>query len=91
MTIAVHVATTTGHGGFPPTTSLSGNIKLMVEGKPTIIHGTPFAQHCSSSCHSGTAISTTTKLFISGIGACLIGDMLTCGDTIATRSSKLVL
>lgn len=91
MTIAVHVATTTGHDGFPPTISLSGNPKLMVEGKPTIIHGTPFAQHCNSSCHSGTAISTTNKLFIGGIGVCLVGDKLTCGDTIATRSSKLVL
>lgn len=91
MSIAVHVATTSGHNGFPPTQSLSGNSKLLVEGMPTIMHGTPFAVHCNSSCHSGSAISSTSKLTIGGVAVCVSGDKLSCGDTIVSRSSKLVL
>ena len=41
----VHVASTTGHAGFPPTTSNQSSSKVIVGGQPVILHGHTFATH----------------------------------------------
>lgn len=87
----VHVATTSGHAGFPPTTSSQSSSKVLVGGQPVILHGHTFETHCNSSCHVGTAIAGSSKVIIDGKALCMTGDKLSCGDTIISGSSKLTL
>lgn len=88
---AVHVATTSGHDGFPPTTSSQASSKMMVGGQPVILEGHEFKPHCNSGCHVGTAIASSSKIIIDGKALCMTGDKLSCGDTIISGSDKLTL
>ena len=90
---AIHVATTTGHDGFPPTTSISSSNKLIVGGHPAVLEGDTFNQHCKpgSGCHSGVAVASSSKMIVGGKSVCVQGDKLSCGDTIASGSSMLVI
>lgn len=87
----VHVASTIGHAGFPPTTSTQSSSKVLVGGQPVILHGHTFATHCNSSCHIGTAVASSSKVLIDGKALCMTGDKLSCGDTINSGSNKLTL
>ena len=85
--VAVHVATTEGHDGFPPTTSTGGSDYITIEGKPVIVVGTKFVQHCDGgSCHIPVAVQGSDYISIDGIAVCQQGDLLDCGDRIATGS-----
>lgn len=85
--VAVHVATTEGHDGHPPTTSTGGSDYITIDGQPVIVVGTEFVQHCNgSSCHVPVAIEGSDYISIDGIAVCQQGDLLSCGDRIATGS-----
>ena len=101
--VAVHVATTEGHDGFPPTTSVGGSDYITVDGKPVIVVGTQFVQHCDNSCHTQfvqhcndschtpVAIEGSDYISINGIAVCEIGSLLDCGDRIATGSDFVTI
>lgn len=88
-----HVATTAGHSGFPPTTSTSFESKLIVGGMPVVVDGSSFAEHCKQNegCHPSVAIASSSKVIVNGKALCLQGDSTSCGDTIASGNSKLVV
>lgn len=86
---------TTGHGTYPPTIVTGGSGKVFVEGKPALsmdnaIHVT----HCNTvkpyDCHSGVIAAASPKVFVEGSPAVRIGDVLTCGDTVAGGAGKIV-
>ena len=89
--VAVHVATTKGHDGFPPTTSVGGSDYITIDGKPVIVEGTRFVQHCNNSCHTPVAIEGSDYISIDGIAVCEIGNLLDCGDRIATGSDFVTI
>ena len=93
--VAVHVATTEGHDGFPPTTSVGGSDYITIDGKPVIVVGTQFVQHCNNSYHTPplppVAIEGSDYISIDGNAVCKIGSLLDCGDRIATGSDFVTI
>ena len=86
---------TTGHGTYPPTFVEGGSPKVSAQGisvlsKATLVH----VPHCNMvkpyDCHSGSAATYSDKVFIEGSPAVRIGDMITCGDTVAGGAGKVV-
>lgn len=85
---------TTGHATYPPTVVVGGSSKVTSSGigvlsKDNLIH----VQHCNTvkpyDCHAGNAATYSDKVFIEGSPAVRIGDMLTCGDTVAGGDGKV--
>ncbi len=86
---------TTGHATYPPTNVVGGSPKVSAQGigvlsEANLIHVT----HCNTvkphDCHAGSAATFSDKVFIEGSPAVRIGDMLTCGDTVAGGAGKVV-
>lgn len=87
---------TTGHDGeiYPPTIVTGGSSKVTIQGKPALnkdnlVH----VEHCKVvypyDCHSGSLITFSTKVLIEGASAVRVGDTLSCGDVIASGSTKV--
>ena len=90
--VAVHVATTRGHDNYPPTTSKGGSDYITIDGQPVIVVGTEFVQHCyNGSCHTPIAVQGSDFVSIDGIAICQIGDLLSCGDRIATGADFVTI
>ena len=90
--VAVHVATTEGHDGFPPTTSVGGSDYITIDGKPVIVVGTRFVQHGDKPLpYPPVAIEGSDYISIDGIAVCEIGSLLDCGDRIATGSDFVTI
>jgi uncharacterized Zn-binding protein involved in type VI secretion len=84
--------TTTGHAGFPPQNILTGKSKVLINGIPVATIGDALSTHCNpSSCHSSVVATGSTKVFVSGVPVAGIGDATSCGDTIATGSTKVLM
>ena len=91
---STHPSTTTGHGGWHPTVTLSGSSNVFFEGKPALMQGVVCAPHTKrkSPTHPAPTIlggSGTVK--INGLAATRIGDAVDCGDTIAEGISSVFI
>lgn len=90
-TVAVHVSTSQGHGGFPPTTSVGGDDFLSVDGHSVLLVGSQFNTHSDGdSEHNSTVTGGSTFLMINGVAAALVGSPLSCGDVIASTESSFI-
>lgn len=90
-TVAVHVSTTQGHGGFPPTTSVGGDSFLSIDGHAVLLVGSQFNTHSDGdSSHNATVSSGSDFLTINGIAAALVGSSLSDGDIIASTESSFL-
>lgn len=92
--LVYHNSTTTGHSTYPPTTVISSQTKVFVEGIPVVGEGDLIKQHTNTvkpyDTHTGSVVkSKTSKVFVNGVKAAQIGDTISCGDFIAQASSKV--
>jgi uncharacterized Zn-binding protein involved in type VI secretion len=84
----------TGHGGFPPNPSTSGDPTVLINGLPAVTVGSTYATHCSGkSCHGSTQLSGSPTVFVNGKPLARVGDPIQCGDgsieTVAVGSSNV--
>lgn len=85
-------STSTGHGGFPPTTAISGSPTVSANGNPISRLGDAWATHCNDSCHSGVTTPPAPRtVFADGLPVGMVGDPLSCGDTSATGSVNVFI
>ena len=85
-------STSTGHGGFPPTTDIAGSPTVFVNGKAVSRKGDAWATHCNKSCHSGVTVTPPSRtVFADGLPVGMVGDPLSCGDTSATGSVNVFI
>ena len=91
--IVTHMAKTSGHDDFPPTNVIATSSTVFVNGEKVVLHGDKIIPHTNpdGKTHDGTVIASTSKVFIEGKPAASIGDMITCGDTIAESSSNVFI
>lgn len=91
---SVHPSKTTGHEGFPPTTTLSGSPNVNIEGKPALKKGIVCGPHTnpSGTTHPTPTISSgSSSVNINGQPATRIGDDVDCGDMIADGVSTVFI
>lgn len=82
----------TGHGCFSPRPVVSGNLKVIIDGKPACTIGDVLVPHCCGPiCHPGNIASGSFKVIIGGRPAASIGDVVSCGSFMATGSLKVRL
>ena len=85
-----HVATSTGHGTWHPTSSTEGSDFVFIDSNPAIHVGHTFAVHTKSgknpSPHVPTVSQGSSFVNIDGNPMSRIGDSMDCGDAIATGS-----
>lgn len=88
-TVCTHPATTTGHDGFPPTTSKGGDSFVGVGGHPIILVGQEFQPHSDgSNTHTPKLAQGSTFITVNGVPVGLIGDALDDGDHLATSATS---
>lgn len=90
--IAYDQCPTTGHADFPPTKVIASSKTVFINGKSVVLNGDPIIPHTNPkpTTHDGTVIASTSKIFIEGKKAGMIGDSISCGDTIAAGSSNVM-
>ncbi len=90
---ATHPATTTGHGGWPPTVSTLGSSNVFIGGKPAVMGGIPFVVHTnpSPSSHMPNSQEGSGSVNINGKPACRVGDKTDCGDMIVNGVGTVII
>ncbi|WP_413113433.1 PAAR domain-containing protein [Thaumasiovibrio sp. DFM-14] len=84
--IALLQSVCSGHGGYNPRPSITGQPQFLVNGVPVMATGDLFTLHFrpdSPPCGPGSAHGTS-KLMINGKPAAKIGDAVSCGSSITT-------
>ena len=83
----------TGHGGYPPRQVVSGvSSTVYINGKPCVLDGAQYLQHCSNSdCHTGVVIATTGTVFVQGRKMSRTGDPISCGSFVLGSSSNVLI
>ena len=84
--------TGSGHSCFPsrPNTSWSSDVFINSRGAHRV--GDSWAVHCCAGvCHGGTAASGSPNVFTNGKAQCRIGDSISCGSSMATGSSDVIV
>lgn len=86
--IAVQGSICSGHDGFAPRPSVSGQSLFMVNGKPAMATGDAFDLHDkpNNPPHAGSVIGST-NLTINGKQVAVVGDPVSCGSTVANGDS----
>jgi len=88
--IATQGDSSSGHGAFPPRTGVSTITNVLVNGKPPHVHGDAFAVHSDgTSAHGGTAVASSSSVFINGKAVVRIGDSVSCGGVIVGSSGNV--
>lgn len=77
----------TGHGCFPPRSSITGSSDTFIDGIPALRMGDKYDTHCCVTCHDGQVVGGSGTTFINGMPAARMGDALDCGSQIAIGSS----
>lgn len=84
-----------GHGCFPPVKAVKGSSKVTVGGRQVIRVGDVWESHkCPDSNiqhpnHDVKSSTGSSKVTIGGVPLCRVSDKLSCGDIIATGSTKV--
>jgi uncharacterized Zn-binding protein involved in type VI secretion len=91
--VATYPTICSGHGAFPPRTSLvSKNTTVFVEGKPIHVVGDDFNVHTDGeTAHTGFIASGSANVFVNGQSIARIGDGVAgagdpCGSIISAGS-----
>lgn len=88
-------AVTAGHDSWPPTIVNATQAKTFVESIPALVEGDQIVPHTEMvkpyETHGGSAVATTSKVFIGGKRAIMMADPISCGDTVAQSSSKVFI
>jgi uncharacterized Zn-binding protein involved in type VI secretion len=82
-----------GHGCFPSRANISASPDVFVNGKPSHRVGDGWALHGCSVCapHGGVAASGSPDVFVNGKPKCRVGDAVSCGSSMATGSSDVIV
>lgn len=88
--IAIQGSLCSGHDGFPPRPSVSGQPLFTVNGTPVMASGDAFDFHVKpkNPPHGGVAVGSS-KLTINNNPAVMIGDPVSCGSVVVTGQSLL--
>lgn len=81
----------TGHGSFPPRSSISGSANVYVNGIAVHRQGDGWAVHCNPTptCHGGTLASGSATVYANGQQLGRIGDPVDCGSSVAAGSGNV--
>lgn len=84
--IATIKSVSTGHVDWPPRQTHEGSDDVFAEGLGVHRKGDGWPIHCNTSgeCHLGKAEKVSRTVFCNGRGVARIGDLISCGDYIAT-------
>ena len=81
-----------GHDGYPPRNNTAGSPDVFINGYGAHRVDDTWEIHCQgNNCHSATLVSGSPNSFANGKGIGRVGDPLSCGSTIATGSSDVIL
>ena len=80
----------TGHGSWPPRPSTSASPNVYANGIPVHRQGDSWAVHCNPlpECHGGTLASGSSSVYVNGKQIGRIGDLVSCGSSVASGSSE---
>ncbi len=81
----------TGHGTHSPRRALEGNLKLFIGGLAVVCEGDLWEEHATDPDGPAYAVSSHPKLYVDGKPVIVVGDQLTCGDTVATGSEFMTV
>ena len=75
----------TGHDGYPPRPSISGQSSFTVNGIPIMATGDQFAPHSKpdNPPHGGSVIGSS-HMTVNGKTVAMVGDPISCGSKVAT-------
>jgi uncharacterized Zn-binding protein involved in type VI secretion len=80
----------TGHGPFPPRSSVGSSPDVYVNGIPVHRQGDGWADHCyKRSCHAGSLAKGSGTVYVNNKQISRIGDPVDCGSSIAKGSSDV--
>lgn len=82
-----------GHGCFPSRPNIQGSPDVMIGGKPVHRQGDAWANHCcpKRGCHSGVTSKGSSTVFVNGKAVARKGDPVSCGSTIMTGNSTVII
>jgi uncharacterized Zn-binding protein involved in type VI secretion len=77
-----------GHGCFPPRTSVEASSDVFVNGLAVTRVGDHWDTHCCTIiCHDGVGEQGSSTVFVNGKAVMRIGDAISCGSVSAQGSS----
>ena len=85
----------TGHDCFPPRKSSSGSGNVFVNGIPAHREGDSWETHTCThpkiphGSHGGSLASGSSTVYVNGKPLGRIGDLVSCGSTVATGSGDV--
>ena len=86
----VFVSNSSGHGCFAPNVVITGNPKVIIEGKPASCIGDMLVPHaCGPLIHPGNIASGAPKVIVGGRPLGIVGSMVSCGEFMAMGSIKV--
>jgi uncharacterized Zn-binding protein involved in type VI secretion len=62
--------------------------RMTVEGKPVLRLGDPVARHGDGAHAAAVMASASSRLIVSGIGVCRLGDLASCGHALAASATR---
>ncbi|CDZ74875.1 hypothetical protein ING2D1G_0716 [Peptoniphilus sp. ING2-D1G] len=91
MKIATIGSMSTGHGDFPPRSTVEGSSDVFAEGSGVHRVGDSWITHCNTVgvCHEGNTSIGSGTVFCNGKQVARVGDPISCGDAIATGKSTV--
>lgn len=80
-----------GHGCFPPRTSISGSPNVFVNSLPAHRQSDAWGPHCcpNKGCHTSVLLSGSMTVFANGLPLGRIGDPVACGSISAQGSRNV--
>lgn len=81
----------TGHtGAYEPRPCIEASNNVFINGKGIHRKGDAWDTHCNFwSCHGGVMIGGSSTIFINGIAAAQVGDLISCGSRAAQGSGNV--
>lgn len=90
--VALEGSICSGHDGYPPRPSVQGEAKFTVNGVPVHCDGHVWAYHTKPKHPPHTGVGVGSKNFtVNGAKVCVVGDIVSCGSTIATGDDTFQL
>lgn len=80
-----------GHTGeYPPRPCIEASNNVFINGKGIHRKGDAWDIHCNFwNCHGGVMIGGSNSIFINGIAAAQVGDLISCGAVAAQGSGNV--
>jgi uncharacterized Zn-binding protein involved in type VI secretion len=81
-----------GHGCFPPRVNSSASPDVIVNGRGAHRVGDSWVTHCcGKSCHSSSAATGSSTVFVNGKAKCVVGCAVACGSTMVQGSANVIV